>query len=117
MEKEINRLTREAPAFLKENGPTGFTTLLDALKTTIGRLSKAGQILEESGVIHRYSAYPGMDSRRVWSLDKRPTIEPKQKKEAKRLKIGMEPEDLAWMEQQQKNAAERKARRERMAHW
>lgn len=114
-EKEISRLTRKIPAFLKENGPTEFATLLDALETTIGRLSKVGRMLEESGVIHRYRAYPGRDSRRMWSLDHSPEIEPKPRNEAKRPEIGMEPEDLAWMEQQQKNAAERQARRERMA--
>lgn len=116
-EKEISRLAAEVPRFLQEKGPTEFNVLLNELETTIGRLSQVGRMLEESGVIHRYRICPGRDSRRIWSLEPKPPIEPKPIGETRRPGIGMEPEDLAWMEQQQKNAAERKARRERMAHW
>lgn len=115
-EKEISRLIKEVPEFLRKNGPTPFNELTKELGATTGRLSQVGRMLEESGVIHRYRLYPGFDSRRMWSLEKKPATEPKPRPEARQPGAGMSPEDMAWIEQQQRNAAERRARFERMKH-
>lgn len=98
------RLCDEIQQFLREHGPTDFAALLAALKTTTGRLSQAGRTLQDSGAIHRYRAYPGRDSRRVWSLEPQPPREPKPRSEARKPDIGMDSEHMQWMEKYQRRA-------------
>ena len=116
-ESESRRLREEVPRFLREHGPTEFSTLAEALHATRGRLAMAGRVMEERGEIHRYRISQSRDSRRMWSITPPPKREPKPVRTVKRAEIGTDPEDLAWMERQRRNAEERKARHERMAHW
>lgn len=113
---EMTRLCAAVPRYLDEHGPTDFAVLVKALGATVGRLSMAGKALAERGIIHRYRAYPGRDSRRMWSLEPRPEVTPRPRPETRNPDIGMDPEHLAWMERQRRKAAERMARAERMMH-
>lgn len=116
-ESENRRLKEEIPRFLLEHGPTEFAELTEALHSTRGRMVMAGKELESSGEIYRYRICPNRDSRRIWSITAPPKREPRPVRPVKMVEIGMDPEDLAWMENQRRSAEERKARHERMAHW
>lgn len=102
--RESQRLQEDIKRFLKEHGPTDFAKLVQGLQTTTGRLSLAGRALQDSGAIHRYRAYQGRDSRRIWSLEPQPPREPKPRSEARKPDIGMDSEHLQWIEKYQRRA-------------
>lgn len=104
------RLCADVLKFLQEHGPTDFAALVHGLQTTTGRLSQAGRTLQDSGAIYRYRAYPGRDSRRIWSLNPQPMREQKSQSKPRTPGIGMDAEHLQWMETYRQKAEIRRQR-------
>lgn len=107
--EDHRRLCADVLKFLREHGPTDFAALVQGLQATTGRLSQAGRTLQDSGAIHRYRAYPGRDSRRVWSLEP-PAPRAKKSSKPRKPDIGMDAEHLQWMETYRKKAEIRSQR-------
>lgn len=104
-------------AYLQEHGPTLYATITHDLNCGFGQLQRVGQDLKRAGKLYVGRAREGHDSRRVWSLTPivkepakpRPVAKPRAKEPIETSGIGIDAEDIAWMQYYQIPRAERRA--------
>jgi hypothetical protein len=94
-----DRLRRWILAYLGQHGPTECVQIARDLGEEWRRLVRIGALLLQRGMIFSYPKNPPLDETRVWSLQPPPPSAPKKttyKKPA--VSIGLDPENLAWMQ-------------------